>query len=81
MLRLDCTFILLAQLFFLNIFISCFQLISLSPLCYVIWLSLVLDYDIFRGCEEIIEFYFAVVIVIVLSQALQINRCFFFVKF
>ena len=32
------------------------------------------------GCEEMIEFYIAVVIVIVLSQALQIHRSFFFVK-
>ena len=30
-LRLNLTFILLTQLFFVNIFISCFWLISLSP--------------------------------------------------
>ena len=57
-LRLDRTFILLAQLFFVNIFfVSCFWLISLSSLCYVIWLSLVSDYSILRGCEEIVEFF------------------------
>lgn len=79
LLRSDHTFILLAQLFFVNIFfISCFWLISLSPSCYVIWFSLGIRY--IQGCEEIIEFYFAVVIVTVLSQALQIYRWFFFVK-
>ena len=69
LLRFDRTFILLAQFFFVNIS------------CYAIWLSLGLDYGILRGCEETIEFYFAVVIVIALSQALQIYRRFFFVKF
>ena len=69
MLRLDRTCISLAQLFFVNIFfISCFWFISLSPSCYVIWLNLVSDYGIFRGCEEMIEFYITVVIMIVLSQ-------------
>ena len=54
----------------------------LMPSCYyVIWLNLVSDYGIFRACEEMVEFYIAFVIVIALSQALQIHPCFFFFTF
>ena len=36
---------------------------------YVIWLSLVSDYGIFWGVRRLLSFFFAVVMVIALSQA------------